>query len=126
MLRATYVNAAGTYAATVGIGVLPSTSASGAAFSAIAPLKPTGGLNALGFSGTITDSFGTAERGAVGINGSSGPYLFLYTVGYTDGVPGSATQANEELATMGQGILAQVESIMTSHANPCSMKDIHC
>jgi hypothetical protein len=126
MLRATYVNPAGTYAATVGIGVMPSTAAAGSAFTAIAPLKPAEGLNVVGFSGTITNSFGNADRGAVGINGSSGPYVFLYSVGYTDGVPGNAAQGNEDLATLGQGVLASVENVMTSHANPCSMKDIRC
>jgi hypothetical protein len=126
VLRATYVNASGTYAATVGIGVMSSTSAAGRAFTAVAPLKPADGLNAVGFSGTITNTFGRAELGTAGINGSSAPYIFLYSAGYTDGLPGGAAQANPELATMGQGIVSKVENIMTSYQDPCTMKDIHC
>jgi hypothetical protein len=125
MLRATYLDASKTLAATVGIGVMTSPSAAVRALDAVASLKPAGNLYALPFSGTIASAFGNAQRGAAAVE-NSGPYIFLYTGGYTDGLPGNAAQANPELASLGTGILGVLETILTSHGAPCAMKDIRC
>lgn len=125
MLRATYLDASKTLAATVGIGVMASPSAAARALDAIGGLKPADVLYALPFSGTIANAFGNAQRGA-GTAGTFGPYIFLYTSGYTDGLPGNAAQADPELSSLGTGILGVLETILTSHGAPCTMKDIRC
>jgi hypothetical protein len=126
MLRATYLDASKTLAATVGIGVMASPSAAVRAFDALPVLKPAGGLYTLPFSGTVADGFGNAQRGAAAVQQTSGPYIFLYTDGYTDGLPGNAAQANPELVLLGQGILSALETKLTGHGAPCTMKDIRC
>lgn len=125
-LRATYLDASKTLAATVGIVVMASPSAAARAFDALPPLKPAIGLYALPFSGTVADAFGNAQRGAAAAQQTSGPYIFLYTDGYTDGLPGNAAQANPDLVLLGQGILSVLESTLTGHGTPCAMKDIRC
>jgi hypothetical protein len=126
MLRATYVSAGGAIAATVGIGVLPSAAAAEKAEGELA-LQPGTGLYTLPYAGTITSSFTGAARGAAGVQ-FAGPYLFLYTAGYTDGQPGSTIVAGDtgELGALGTGILSVLEKTMTSHGKPCSMRDISC
>lgn len=125
-LRATYVDASKTLAATAGVVVMASPSAAARAFGALPPLKPGAGLYALPFSGTVADTFGNAQRGAAAAEQTSGPYIFLYTDGYTDGLPGNAAQANPDLVLLGQGILSVVEPTLIGHGAPCTMKDIRC
>lgn len=126
MLRATYVDASGTLAATVGIGVMASPAAASSAYENLGAPNAQAGLSALGFSGTITDAFGNAGRAVAGVQVFTGPYIFLYTAGYTDGLPGSAARGSDELPTLGSGILDALATALTSHASPCTMKDIRC
>ncbi len=131
MLRATYVSAGGALAATVGIGVLPSPAAATAAVGDLLPVKPGSTLYTVPFAGTITTGFTNLARGAAGIQ-VAGPYLFLYTAGYTDGQPGSAVSGgvaaggSGELQSLGVAILGVAEKALTSHGNPCSMREISC
>jgi hypothetical protein len=124
MLRATYTDAAGTLAATVGIGVMPSPGAAGLAQSDLSAISSST-LYAVSFSGTLAAGFGNPERGASGAQ-VVGAYLFVYTAGYTDGMPGAAAGADAELPVLGFGILDALETNLTSHPSPCTMKDIHC
>jgi hypothetical protein len=126
MLRATYVDAAGTLAATVGIAVMRSEVAASTALADLAPMRGSAVLDTISFSGTIANDFGNAERGANGMEQLSSPYLFLYTAGYTDGLPGTAARANPELAPFGSGILNPLETVLNGSPNPCTMKDIRC
>jgi hypothetical protein len=125
MLRATYLDASGTLAATIGIAVMASPADATKAEADLTPLTPSAGLHALRFKGTIADNFGDADRGNAGANVSS-LYLFIYTAGYTDGMPGTAARANPELDALSTGIVAPLEKILTGHPNPCTMKDIRC
>jgi hypothetical protein len=127
MLRATYVSGGGALAATVGIGVMPSAAAAEKA-QGLLPTKPPGsGLYAVRYAGTIASTFTNLARGSAGVQ-FAGPYVFLYTAGYTDGQPGSAVAADHsgELAALGTGILRALEKTLTSHGSPCSMRDISC
>jgi hypothetical protein len=126
MLRATYADASGMLAVTVGIGVMASPAAASTAYLDLSPLAAGGGLHTVAFRGTITDAFSDSERGAAGIQQVSGPYVFLYTAGYTDGLPGAVARANPELVTLGSGILETLETVLTSHASTCTMRDIRC
>lgn len=126
MLRATYTGGNGALAATVGVAVLPSVSAANKALSDLEPMQPASGLDALPYSGTIAGTFTNAARASSGVQ-ISGPYIFLYTAGYTDGMPGAAAAASSEPASLGTGILAVLEKTLTSHhGNACVMKDISC
>jgi hypothetical protein len=131
MLRATYVSAGGAVAATVGIGVLRSAAAASQAERSLLPVSPGSALNTVPYSGTIAAGFTNVARAAAGVR-VAGPYLFLYTAGYTDSEPGSAVAAgvpsggSGELQSLGVAILGVAEKALTSHANPCSMRDISC
>jgi hypothetical protein len=126
MLRATYVDTSGTLAATVGIGIMPSQSAAADAIGRLGTMTTGISLDALPFSGTLTNAFDNAARAAGAIQQTSGPYLFLFSAGYTDGVPVSAARSNPELVPLGSGVLSGLESALTTYPNPCSMKDIRC
>jgi hypothetical protein len=125
MLRATYADQSGSLATTVAIGVMPSSDAAERAWQSLNPINPAQGLHAVAFSGTIVRNFGDAQRGAAGMD-RNGPYVLLYTAGYTDGVPGRAARANPELAPLGSGVLTAIEYALLGHGSPCSMKDIKC
>jgi hypothetical protein len=131
MLRATYVSAGGALAATVGIGVMRSPAAAGLAESDLLPVSPGSALYTVPYAGTITASFTNLARGAAGVQ-VAGPYLLLYTAGYTDGEPGTAVSVgvaaggSGELQSLGVGILGAAEKTLTSHGVPCSMRDISC
>jgi hypothetical protein len=127
MLRATYVDTSGTLAATVGVAVMASPTAANNASVRLGPLTSGITMNALSFPGTITNAFTNAQLASGGSQTfGNGPYLFLYSSGYTDGMPASAARANPELNPLGTGVLTSLESTLTSLGNPCSMKDIHC
>jgi hypothetical protein len=125
MLRATYLDAAGALVTTVGIAPMASVSAASSAQGDLRDQRPRAGLEAVPFAGTMSEDFGEAQRGAAGAE-YYGPYLFLYTAGYTDGLPGAAASGNLELGALGDGVLSAIGPVLTSHGNPCSEKDIKC
>jgi hypothetical protein len=125
MLRATYVDAAGAQAATVGIAVMKSPAAAQRVQSGLDPMKAGSGLYAVPVGGTLAGTFGNAQRGADGAE-FAGPYLLLFTAGYADGIPGSDVTSNDELVALGSGVLAVLQKNLTSHPSPCAMKDIAC
>jgi hypothetical protein len=125
MLRATYVDAAGTQAVTVGIAVFPSALAAQEAQGGLQSASSGAGLYAAPIAGTIADTFGNAQRGASDAQ-VAGAYVVLYTAGYTDGMPASAAKANDQLSSMGSGVLATLEPTLSRHTSPCTMKDIKC
>ncbi|MBO0823598.1 MAG: hypothetical protein J2P27_07025 [Actinobacteria bacterium] len=126
MLRATYVDASGTLAVTVGVGVMRSAAAAQNAWVAVGTPQRAEGLRAVSFAGTITGQFGDNAR-AVDSTGAAGPYLFAYTAGHTDGQPGStATSDQAQLTTLGDALELDIEGVLTDHGSPCHMKDIRC
>jgi hypothetical protein len=125
MLRATYLDASGTLAATVGIAVMSSAANASRADAGLTPMEPSAGLHVVPFAGTMANKLSDADRGTAGAD-VSGPYIFIYTAGYTDGMPGKAARPNPELEALGTGIVARLQTILTGHPNPCTMKDIRC
>jgi hypothetical protein len=126
VLRATYVDESGGLATTVGVAVLRSPSAARRAANDAVSLAPSDGLHAVAFGGTITDQFGDAARGIQG-GLAGGPYVFLYTAGFTDGLPGTAAaQQQAELQAFGTGVDTGLQAVLTGHGKPCNMKDIKC
>ena len=125
MLRATYTDRVGTQAVTVGIAVFRSGQEAQQAQGGLAASSTASGLNAMPIAGTIASTFGNAQRGT-GDAQFAGPYVLLFTAGYTDGMPGSAAAGNDQLVALGTGILGALEPTLTKHASPCTMKDIKC
>lgn len=86
VLRATYADATGALAVTVGVVVLPSASAAARASSAALPSQNGPGLRAVPFSHTVVAGFGDPERQLrLTWKLAPGPYLILATAGYADG-----------------------------------------
>jgi hypothetical protein len=126
MLRATYVDASGALATTVGIAVMPSTRAARLAAGDAVSLAPGDGLHAMTFAGTVSGQFGDAARGIQG-GLAGGPYVFLFTAGFTDGLPTTAAaQQQTELQSFGDGVGTGLKVLLTGHGKPCTMKDIKC
>ena len=112
VLRATYADAAGAFVTTVGVAVLPSARAAAAAnttLSGSGSLRP--GIRATAFPGTLTAWFADPSR-QISLTISVGPYLVMYTAGYTDGRPLAAADgtqyAQTELLTSAQGIAGYI------------------
>jgi hypothetical protein len=110
VLRATYQDTTQTLAVTVGVAVMPTSSAARA-------LRHGGGLKpwlrVVSFRHTTTAHF--ADPGnKVGWSGAEGPYLVLATVGYADGRPwlqqGHDTYTRAEMRGLAAGVVASVAS----------------
>jgi hypothetical protein len=107
VLRATYQDTTQTFAVTVGVAVMPASSAAQAA----ALLRHDGGsqpwLRAVSFRRTTTAHFAGPGR-KVGFSTAAGPYLVLTTVGYADGRPwltqGHDTYTRAEMDDLAKGI----------------------
>lgn len=110
VLRATYQDTTQTFAVTVGVAVMPASSAARA-------LSRGGGtppwLRAVSFRRTTTAHFAGPGR-KVGWSGAKGPYLVLATVGYADGRPwlqqGHDTYTKAEMRSLAAGVGQWVES----------------
>ena len=126
ILRATYVDASGALATTVGVAVLRSPAEARQAARIAVSLAPSNGLHAVTFGGTVAGEFGDAARGMQG-GVAGGPYIFLYTTGFTDGQPSTAAaQRRADLVSFGAGVDAGLRVVLTGHGEPCEMKDIRC
>jgi hypothetical protein len=120
LLRATYVDGTGTYLATVGVAVFPGNEQAIAAQQALsAPsLSHAGDANALA-AGVRTASFGgtpaagfTDTRRQLSGSVSAGPYVVLFTIGYSDGRPtvpvGVDGYTYAEMNSLGQGLVSSI------------------
>ena len=116
VLRATYQDTTQTFAVTVGVAVMPVSSATSAAKASTA-LHHGGGtqpwLRAVSFRRTTTAHF-AGPGNKVGLSSAKGPYLVLATVGYADGRPwlqqGHDTYTKAELRSLATGVLDSVAS----------------
>lgn len=123
LLRATYANSTGSYVVTVGVAVLPGEQQARAAQAQLsAPgtagrLGARGGVRAARFPGTVAAAF-TDNRRQLSASLSAGPYIVLYTVGYSDNrpqVPVSGDQyADAEMTTLGEGVARSVAKVLAA------------
>lgn len=129
VLRATYTDASRTALATVGVAVLPTAAAADSAFAALP--EQSAGLLPVGFPGTIADKFSRGAREKLGVQGTSGVYLFFYAAGYADGRKTTA----EKSAGMGDesvtsDLPAELTSVLNNMfappANPCTDREVRC
>jgi hypothetical protein len=85
LLRATYQDATGSFAVTVGIAVLPGPGQASRSVHALPQgSAATPSVHAVGFGHTLTSNFGDQAR-QLSAAISDGPYLIMSTVGYADG-----------------------------------------
>ncbi|GII57016.1 hypothetical protein Pth03_54050 [Planotetraspora thailandica] len=90
ILRATYLDALQGTVVTIGVAAFPDSASASAAKSALARGgKPSPGLRALSFTGTVTDRFDAASRQSA-TQRQAGPYVVLTTAGQVDGRPAAA------------------------------------
>jgi len=90
VLRATYEDATGALAITIGVVVLPTQASANASLHALPRHGPdpglTPGIRAVPFAHTLVAQFGDGQRQLSSVS-SAGPYLVMSTVGYADGRP---------------------------------------
>ncbi len=113
VLRATYQDTSQTLAVTVGVAVLPASSADQAAAALHRDGGPQPWLRAVSFRHTTTAHFaGPGHK--VGWSSAAGPYLVLATVGYADGRPwlsqGHDTYTAAEMDNLASGVVNSVAS----------------
>ena len=137
LLRATYTDATGAFVTTVGVAVLSSSDASDVARDALigqaaastspAPSpssRPAGGgagvkpgqgpgVRALPVGGTLAAAFRDPQRQVSSVV-AAGPYLVMYTTGYTDGRPRAQLQPSQyaegEMVSVSVGIASAIAS----------------
>jgi hypothetical protein len=125
VLRATYLDASGTLAVTVGVAVMPSPAAAQAVANAMTSLPGHPGLRAVRFPRTTADLFGDAQRSWRDVAASHGPYAYLYAAGYTDGRRGGSRSLPGP-GDLGNGVLGQIITVLSGGPQPCARKDIRC
>jgi hypothetical protein len=114
VLRATYGDATGTLAVTVGIVVLAAPASANASLKALP--RSTGlapGIRAVPFAHTLAAQFGDSQRQLSWV-GNEGPYLVMSTVGYADGrrrvLESADPYVKNEMVSVAHGIGNQVGS----------------
>jgi hypothetical protein len=125
VLRATYADASGALAVTVGIVVLSSTSAAQSAVSDLTIQPGHAGVRAASFPGTRAAGYGEAQRGWFHAAAGDGPYAFLYAAGFADGRTGTGDLTTGP-AHLGNGVLNRLITELTGGGAPCSRADIRC
>ena len=107
VLRATYQDATQTFAVTVGVAVMPASSAARASAALHHRAGPQPWLRAVSFRRTTTAHFaGPGHK--LGWSGAAGPYMVLATVGYADGRPwlsqGHDSYTRDEMVSLATGV----------------------
>lgn len=125
VLRATYVDASGSLAVTVGIAVMPSTAAAQRAVSNLTIQPGRAGVRAASFPGTRVAGYGDAQRGWFHAASGNGPYAFFYAAGFADGRRG-ADDLTSEPQHLGSGVLTRLIAVLTGGGPPCARADIRC
>jgi len=113
VLRATYQDTTQTFAVTVGVAVMPASSAMSADQALKHDIGSQPWLRAVSFRRTTTAHF-AGPGTKVGWSGAMGPYLVLATVGYADGRPwlrqGNDTYTKAEMHSLAAGVVESVAS----------------
>lgn len=133
VLRATYADSSRTALATIGIAVLRSPGAARTALRTLA-IGADGGLLPLSFPGTVADVFTVRARETYTAQTATGPYVFLYAAGYSDGRSTTLEPAllpshnvgETETINLANGLMSALTSTFKVPANPCADKDVRC
>jgi hypothetical protein len=110
VLRATYIDSSGSLLATIGVVVLPDSTAARAAVKQLsaAPLVTSEALRVLPVKGTLADRFLDSQRQLSKVE-AAGPYVIFATAGFSDGRPArvkirSDYYLDHELAALAGGL----------------------
>jgi hypothetical protein len=126
LLRATYEDGTGTYLVTVGVAAFPGSAQAAAAQQELSSpaLSHGGNVDALAagvqtarFPGTPAAGFTDGRRQLSG-SLSAGPYVVLYTIGFTDGRPtvpvGVDGYTYAEMSSMGTGLASSIAGTLSA------------
>jgi hypothetical protein len=118
LLRATYADSTGSMVATIGVAVLPGTTAAIAAQQQLAAAGPRdlpGSVRTAPVAGTLAAGFTDGQR-QLSWNTRTGPYVVLATVGYADGRPRVRVAADSyqsaEMTNLNQGLARAVSGVL--------------
>ncbi len=122
VLRATYADTTDTYVVTVGVAVLSNGVSAREAVSALPAAGRVSGVRTAMFPGTVAGEFTDARR-QLSADFSAGPYVVLYTVGYSDDRPVLPVSGDQyesaEMTTMASGVAHSVaDTLAASPAVP--------
>ncbi|HEV2450638.1 MAG TPA: hypothetical protein VGS62_01770 [Streptosporangiaceae bacterium] len=119
VLRATYTDATGTFMITLGVVVSRGAAPAPGTLPGGRGLRP--GVRPVAFAGTLAARFGIRQRQLANAL-AYGPYLILYTAGYTDGRRRDQVAANpyiaSEMTSAAKGIAAAVGTRLGSPPPP--------
>jgi hypothetical protein len=118
VLRATYADTTDSYVVTVGVAVLPSAGSAHTAAAALADRSSqVDGVWAAAFDGTASGQF-TNSRRQLGSSFSAGPYVVLYTVGYSGGRPALPVSGDQyvtaEMTSLASGVAHSVANTLAA------------
>ena len=120
MLRATYADGTDSYVVTVGVAVMP-----GSAQAAAAERELPGGdgVRPVRFKGTPAAEFTSLRSQIYGVlAGSTGTYVFFYTIGYADDrqkvLVTADRYADAEMTSLGQGVAGKVSEVLVGQIKP--------
>jgi hypothetical protein len=125
VLRATYLDASGTLAVTVGVAVMPGPAAAQAAVNALTSGPRQPGVRVVPFPQTTAGLFGNAQRGRRDVAASHGPYAYFYAAGYTDG-RSAGNRSAPGPGDLGNGVMGQIVTVLSGGPQPCARRDIRC
>ena len=132
VLRATYADASQTALATIGIVVLRHPPGASLPLYTLAAGSGDGGLLPVSFPGTVASAFTEDARETYGAQTGSGPYVFLYAVGYSDGrsttlEPIASGNLGESVTTdLASGLMSALTKTFQAPANPCADTSVRC
>jgi hypothetical protein len=113
VLRATYTDGTDSYVVTVGVAVLRGTAPAPSSLPQTKGLRP--GVKTVPFSHTLAAGFRNRDRQLSGAY-RRGPYLVLYTVGYTDSRHydhvSMDSYADSEMTGVGGGVAGAIGSVL--------------
>jgi Tfp pilus assembly protein PilV len=125
ILRATYVDGTGTFLVTVGVAAFPGEAQASAAQQALSDPRLTHagqtnfvapGVQAVAFPQTPGGGFTDARRQVSG-SLSEGPYVVMYTIGYTDGRPKVPVAVDgytySEMTSLGDGLSSKIADALS-------------
>jgi hypothetical protein len=109
VLRATYLDSSESFVITVGVAVLRTQVPAADRLPVGPDLNP--GVRAVAFPGTLSSRFDDSQR-QLTHTATDGPYLIMYTAGYTDGRPRDTVSTNpyadDEMISVASGVAGTV------------------
>ena len=127
VLRATYVDATGSYVTTVGVAVFPSDAAAAKAYQGLSQLRLTAahndqadrlaaGVQVVRFRGAAAATYDYSRQ--ISVSFRRGPYLIMYAAGYADSRPlepvASDRYSDAEMNQLAQGVAWSVADTLAA------------